>query len=149
MRYAGRSVAGLIGFNNGQTAGGGGIEIAPGATSLDGFSVVMLNAVGGQRLGESGRYLLTAVARSANRGMVWNAEGTSVGRDWGAGPSLCEGVPVRLTVRHGGQDVRLYPLNPDGTRREEAGRGASAAGLTMFNLGPQDKTLWYELVIGD
>ena len=145
VRYVGAAATGLIGFANGQTVGAGGIEIAPGATSLSGFSVVMLNAVGGRKLGEKGRYLLTAVTRCANPGMVWNAAGTSVGSKWGAGPSLCEGVPVRLTVPQAGAGVHVFALKPDGTRGEEAAPGAGGA----FDLGPRYRTLWYELVIGD
>ena len=134
VSYGDLREAGLIGFANGQTVNMDGIEIAPGATSLDGFSVVMLNTVG------KGRYLLTAVSRYANPGMGWNAAGTSVGRSWGSGPTLCEGVPVRLTARR----AHVYALKPDGTRGEEVvGTGGA------FDLGPRYKTLWYELIIGD
>jgi hypothetical protein len=80
--------------------------------------------------------------------MGWNKEGNSVGRQWGQGPSLCEGVPLALEVSAGGRAVRLYALNPNGTRREEVPGRACANGGASFAAGPQNQTLWYELVIG-
>jgi hypothetical protein len=152
-----RTCAGLIGFARGrklsvsrQTAGTAGefMTITPGATSLGGFSVVLVNSVEGQALGEGGRYLITSVTRWANKGMGWNKEGTSVGQNWGRGPSLCEGVPLELTMARGGHAVRLFALNPDGSRREETGGREAQDGTVSFSVGPREKTLWYELVIG-
>lgn len=152
-----RTCAGLIGFARGrklsvsrQTAGTAGefMTITPGATSLGGFSVVLVNSVEGQALGEDGRYLITSVTRWANKDMGWNKEGTSVGRDWGSGPSLCEGVPLELTMARGGRAVRLFALNPDGSRRKETAGREAPDGTVSFSVGPREKTLWYELVIG-
>jgi hypothetical protein len=148
VSFQGHGCAGLIGFAAGKTLSAGGLTLTPGSTSLDGFSVVLVNAVDGQELGGEGRYLLTAACRWANRGMGWNKEGNSVGRQWGQGPSLCEGVPLALEVSAGGRAVRLYALNPNGTRREEVPGRAGANGGASFAAGPQNQTLWYELVIG-
>ena len=140
VTYVGDGCAGLIGFAQGETVQAGGISITPGATSLDGLSVVMLNAVDGQALGEPGRYLITAAAACGNRNMGWNEARTSVGREWGDGPTLCEGVPLKVTAPAG---ATLHALNPDGTRR------LAVPGQGAFELGPEHRTLWYELVMGD
>ena len=135
----GSRCAGLIGFGAGKTLDGAGISITPGETSLDGFSVVMLNSVDGQPLGSPGRHLLTAVSRCANSGMGWNAEGTSVGRQWGSGPTLCEGVPVRIDVADHGGGVRLYGLGPDGTRGSEVAGEAGQRGGVAVSVGPEHR----------
>jgi len=146
VRYVGQQCAGLIGFAEGQALSAGGLTITPGATALDGFSVVMVNSVNGQTLGEPGRYLITAASRCWNSNMGWNAERNSVGRNWGDGPTLCEAVPLELRTRAGDRTVQLYPLAADGSRRAEmkAREGAPAT----FDLDARYKTLWYELVIG-
>ena len=144
VTYTGRSCAGLIGFVEGRTVSAGGLSLTPGPTGLGGFSVVMLNSAEGQALGAEGRYLITAVSQSWNRDMGWNAERNSVGRNWGRGPTLCEGVPVTLRAEVDGP-VRLYALNPDGTRGAAVPAKRDGTG---FELGPGYRTLWYELIIG-
>jgi len=147
VTYRGGSCMGLIGFAAGHRLESGGVSLRPGPTSLDGFSVVMLNSLAGQPIGREGRYLLTAVCRCANAGMVWNEERNSVGRNWGHGPALCEGVPVELSVPAGVGQVRLYALRPDGTRGVEV-KPEQRNGAWRFAVGPDYRTLWYELVMG-
>ncbi|MFO8006854.1 MAG: carbohydrate binding domain-containing protein [Candidatus Brocadiia bacterium] len=148
VHYVGDGVAGLIGFASGQSLRVPGFYILTGDTSLDGFAVVMLNAVDGQALGEPGRYLLSAVSRYANPGMQWNDQRNSVGTQWGRGPTRCEGVPMRFGVRTGRQ-VTVYPLNPDGTRRQPLEVGRGEAGVAFVDLGPEQRTLWYEVVVAE
>jgi hypothetical protein len=148
MTYKGNGAAGLIGFGAGKTLSVGGISLMPGMTSLDGFSVVMVNKLGGGQFGDNGRYLITAVARCWNAGMVWNQAGDSVGTQWGTGPTLCEGVPVTLRV-DARRPARLFPLNPDGTRGAGLNAMVSKDGVNTFAVGPEHRTLWYELVIGE
>jgi hypothetical protein len=147
VRFYGRGCAGMIGFGAGRSLTHSGFSLVPGETSLDGFSAVLLNSVDGQSAGEPGRYLLTAVARCANRNMGWNEERNSVGTQWGEPPPLCEGVPVRLTFRNGGRKVRAFSLEPDGTRREEVQPVVSGGDVAALKLGPENRTLWYELVV--
>jgi hypothetical protein len=149
LSFRGRGCAGLIGFCEGEEFEVGDVRLRPGRTSLDGFSVVVLAPVDGQGAGEAGSYLLTAVARSANRDMGWNEEHNSVGTAWGSGPTLCEGVPLTLTVRGDGEHLEVYPLGPAGRRRERVPPQMQGGGSTVFRLGPRQKTLWYELVVTD
>ncbi|AHF93452.1 beta-galactosidase [Opitutaceae bacterium TAV5] len=141
VRYTGEGVAGLVGFVSGQTLDLGWLRITPGDTSLGGFSVVMLNSVDGQPLGASGRYLLTTAVRAANRGMGWNADRTGFDKKWGSGPAQAESAPVTLDFASA-SGVRVYPLNPDGTRRPEL-PPASTPG--RFEATPASKTLWFEI----
>lgn len=149
VTYVGEGCAGMIGFGAGQSLRAGRFIVTPGATALDGFSVVMINSVEGRTLGAPGRYLITAATRWWNRGMVWNEAGDSVGRNWGSGPTLCEGVPVELSFNNPGRAARLFSLAPDGTRREEVPGRVRDGDTVTFELGPCYRTLWYELVIAD
>ena len=96
-----------------------------------------------------GRHLIAAVTRCANPGMVWNEEGNSVGRNWGTGPTLCEGVPLVVAFDGNGRAARLFSLNPDGTRREEVRAQVQEGDSVAFQVGPRCRTLWYELVLGE
>ena len=139
---------GLIGFAAGENLSAGGLTLEPGSTPLDGFSVVMLNDVTGQELGGEGRYLLTAVSRCRNQDMKWNKARNSVGTNWGSGPSLCTGVPLRLTVPRAEEtSVHLYALEPDGTRRAGISPVERTGKETTYRVGPDQETLWYELRI--
>ena len=93
--------------------------------------------------------LVTAVVRCWNQGMGWNEEGNSVGTEWGHGPSLCEGLPLQMEVSHEQHSAELYPLRPDGSRAASIAGTTKEAGVTLFGMSPEHKTLWYELVIGD
>lgn len=147
VRYRGRGCAGLIGFVAGRSCNAGKLTITPGDTSLDGFSVVLLNAVDGQELGQAGRYLLTAVCRCRNPGMKRTKEGNSVGSNWGRGPTRCEAVPLMISTRGTRGALQVFPLNPDGTRRDGLNPERNGDGL-VFQSGAREATLWYELVLG-
>ncbi|MDR1284436.1 MAG: beta-galactosidase, partial [Opitutaceae bacterium] len=150
VRYTGEGVAGLVGFVSGKTLDLGWLRITPGDTSLGGFAVVMLNTVDRQPLGAPGRYLLTTAVRAANLDMGWNADRTGFGKQWGNGPTHAEAAPVTLdftrpdAIAATAAGVRVYPLNPDGTRRPEL-RPAAAAG--RIEATPASQTLWFEIVL--
>jgi hypothetical protein len=67
--------------------------------------------------------------------MGWDEERTTVGREWGHGPTICEGVPLTVTI-DGREGLRAWALNGDGTR------GAEVGGLSV---GPEYETVWYEV----
>jgi hypothetical protein len=147
VRFTGQGCAGVVGFVAGETLEAGPLRIVPGGTSLGGFAVVLLSAVDGQELGGPGRYLITALGACRNPGMVWNAERNSVGTQWGEGPTLCEGVPLSVTVPGSAGTVELFGLNPDGTRRSAVSAAGGASGGGPYELGADQETLWYELVL--
>ncbi|MCD6416374.1 MAG: hypothetical protein J7M08_06725 [Planctomycetes bacterium] len=136
--FSGPGAAGLVGFCSGKRLSLGPVQITPGETSLDGFCAVLLTTV------RPGRYLITAAARCENQDMGWNEERTSVGTQWGTGPSLCEGVPLRIALSGEANNCRLFSLEPDGTRRARL----DETGASVFQVGPEQRTLWYELLTG-
>ena len=87
------------------------------------------------------RILITATGDIENTGMGWkNAEKTSVGRDWGKAPVLVEGPAAKIELPGGGK-FKAWALDERGQRRAEI----PVANGTL-EIGPQWKTLWYEVV---
>jgi hypothetical protein len=107
------------------------------------FAALTLTPMDGKALAQSRRLLLTLVGRVENQGMVWNAERTSVGDQWGHGPTVAEGIPAALTLKTEGA-LRVYALDGMG-RRTATVASAKPDGTQTINVGPQDRTLWYEI----
>lgn len=140
IQFKGSTAAGLIGFVQNQTLDLGWLKLTSGPTSLDGFAVILLNAVDGQPLGEPGRYLITATTRCANRNMGWNQTHTSLGTDWGNGPTLNEPVPMQLAFSKQASNIKIYPLNSTGMRQKPL-----RINKQKVNINTTTKTVWYEL----
>ena len=109
------------------------------------FAVLALNAVDGQPLAKSSRLLLVAAGNVENTGMGWNADHTSVGAKWGSAPTICEGIAARVTLTTTTKRAKVHALDGAGARAGEV-PATLAAGKLSFEIGPQFKTLWYEIV---
>jgi hypothetical protein len=80
--------------------------------------------------------------------MTWKSPARdSVGRQWGKAPSLVEGIPVLLTLSISAGRVKAWALDECGQRRTVLPVEAVEQ-KAMINLGPQFRTLWYEVEIG-
>jgi hypothetical protein len=103
------------------------------------FAAVTLTALDGLPLAESRKLLVTACGRCENSGMAFNAERSSVGRDWGEAPVLIEPVAGRVALPPGawacealaadGTPHATVPLEDDGS----------------LELAPRHATMWYLL----
>ena len=101
-----------------------------------------------------GRYLLAATGLVRNTDAVFKEydEGKltaaeAYGGSMGAAPVLCEGIPLTLELNGlSPERVSVYPLDEAGDRREAVSAESSGTGCRV-SLGPQYKTLWYELVV--
>jgi hypothetical protein len=91
----------------------------------------------------TGHYLLTLASRAENQGMLWNKDRTSVSDKWGHGPVMAEGVPCDLTI--GSIAIgHAWALDPTGHRVRKVPVERSG-GAASIHLGPEYRTLWYEL----
>ena len=136
-------VAAAVGFLGGATVDAGALHVTCARFGRD-FAAVTAVALDRGSLRESGRVLITVVARAQNQGIKWNAERTSVGTDWGHGPPIVERVPATITL--GGSAGRtVYALAPDGSRAQEI-KTVEKDGELTFAVGPDDHTLHYEIV---
>jgi hypothetical protein len=110
------------------------------------FAVLALNAADGKPVANSGRLLLTAVGGVGNSGMEWNAERTSVGTKWGTAPTLCEGIAAKVSIATAATAAKIHLLDGSGARVGEI-PGILQDGTLSFEIGPEFKTLWYEVVL--
>ena len=108
------------------------------------FATVAAVALDGRSLATSKRVLVTVVARAENQEMKWNAARTSVGTDWGHGPTIAERVPATIELAASGPRT-VYALKPDGTRARKV-KTAFRNAILSFAVSPKDNTLHYELV---
>ena len=131
-----------VGYMGGQT-------VTLGANTLtfpafgNGFAAATLTAMDRRPLAESRRLLLTLAGKVENQDMGWNAARTSVGNKWGHGPTVAEGIPAAVSLRTTGAR-HVWALDGTGKRVGDV-HAAWADGLLTFTVGPQFKTLWYEV----
>lgn len=108
------------------------------------FAAVTLTPVDRQPIATSRRILLTLVGKVENQGMVWNAAHNSVEDQWGHAPTMAEGIPATVSLHVAGP-FSVYALDGQG-KRTGAVPATYAQGHLSFTVGPQYKTLWYEIV---
>jgi hypothetical protein len=134
-----RAVWGLVG---GQQFDLGGVALTVGAVERN-YAAIVLTTMDGKPVEATRSALLTAVGSATNRGMKWNESRTSVGKDWGTGPTEVNGIAAEITLPRGG--AKLFALDGRGQRMTEvaAEDGATAS---RFKIGAAHRTLWYELV---
>jgi hypothetical protein len=143
---AGRSKA-VIGYGGGKRFDLGGFVVEPGDGVQNGWSAITITKVGEGKTNPA-QWLITATGYADNEGMDWkNAEKSTVGRDWGKGPSRIEGVPARISLRHPPGRVQAWPLDERGRRKEALPIEAGANGDSVLVLGPKSQTLWYEVQV--
>lgn len=127
----------------------GGETVALGANSLtfpafgNNFAAVTLTAMDEKTIATSHRLLLALVGKVENQNMGWNAARTSVGDQWGTGPTMAEGIPATITIKNDLANS-VWALDSSGHRAVEVPSNVSN-GLLTFTVGPQYKTLWYEV----
>ncbi len=109
-------------------------------SSARSWASYQLTAMDEMDLATSKRLLITATGSIENTKMGWkNAERTTVGRDWGMPPVLVEGPKATIDLPEGGR-FKAWALDERGQRREEV-----PVRDAKLEIGPQFKTLWYEV----
>ena len=136
------SAQSITGFVGGQTVTLGANTLAFPAFGND-FAAATLTAMDQQPLAQSHRMLLTLVGKVENQDMGWNADRTSVGDKWGHGPTVAEGIPATMTLKTSAAR-HVWVLDGTGKRVGDV-PAIFANGTLTFTVGPQFKTLWYEV----
>jgi len=113
-------------------------------TNARDFAVLTLNAADGKPLADSRHLLLTAAGNVENTGMGWNADQTSVGRQWGSAPTRCEGIGAKVTLATTATVVKILALTGSGLPAGEV-PATITDGKLRFEIGAKYKTLWYEI----
>lgn len=149
------------GFVRGRSFIYNGMRLTPGRTRLDWLtlSLTQTHADGESRsrsILAPGSYLLAATGVVRNTGQKIVDINTGHGRvscseedggSLGAGPVLCEGIPAEIAFAGLRGRVKCYALDPDGNRMAEVPVSESPAGEAIINIGPEYKTVWYELTV--
>ncbi len=107
------------------------------------FAAVTLTAMDQKPLAQSQKLLLTLLGKVENQSMGWNSDRTSVGNQWGHGPTVAEGIPATVTLKTN-STRHVWALDGTGQRVGDV-PATYANGSLTFNVGPQYKTLWYEV----
>ena len=133
-----RGVWGLIG---GQRFDLGGVQLALGEIEHN-YAAIILTSLDGKPLETARRILLTAVGSAENKGMEWNDTRTSVGNNWGTGPTLVNGITAEVTLPF--RIKRVQAL--DGRGQPQGAVPVRVEGdASHFTIGPEHRTLWYEI----
>ena len=107
------------------------------------FASFTLTTVDAKPIAISKRLLLTIVGHVEKEGMIWNADRTSVGTNWGHGPALAEGIPVTVTLANAGV-THVWALDSTGARAHDVPVTING-GKATFAIGPEYRTVWYEI----
>ncbi len=141
LKVVAEQAVAIIGRIGGRTVSAGPLSIALEPTGRN-FASVLLVSLDDQPIGRSRRLALAVAGAVVNPNMGWNETFTSVGNQWGDGPTRAEALraTVRLTT-----SVPLTVQALDGAGAPGAKVPASAAGGLTFKIDPAQATLWYGL----
>lgn len=139
----------FTGFVRGRTFDlGDSVSLAIGKTALD-WATVTMTCIDGEGFGRPGRILIAATGDIHNKGAQLRDLGggrVTLSNQWGDEPVMCEGVPAEITLPIAADRVKLYPLDESGNRREAA-PVATKDGKALLKLGPDHRTIWYEIEV--
>lgn len=136
---------GLIGARLGHVfeAHGVGLELTE---AHNDWGVVLATVIDGADFSSPGRILVTTLGAEENTGQQWlDAKQTSIGRKFGTGPVLVEGIGARLTLPVAASRVSVWALDERGHRRDAL--PISGTDQATVDLGERYRTLWYEVDI--
>lgn len=142
MRAAGAKMA--VGFLGGHWTNLDDVNIVMDKTARN-FAAITLISMDGKPTRDSHSLLLTAVGDMENTGMGWNEKRTSVGDQWGKGPTVAEGIPAQIRIKTSNPSATVYALDGTGARVKTVPCEVKAGRLT-FRIGPEYSTVWYEIV---
>ena len=150
----------FTGFVRGRSFRFDGFSLTPGKTLGDWLTLSLTRTDAGKGAGsgrgplEPGRYLLAVTGACHNTDMVlanpkpdFVSTQAKYGGHPGHAPILCEGIPAALVFDQASALVRCYALDGDGARTAEVPVAATDDGKALLQIGPQFRTVWYEILI--
>jgi len=131
-----------VGYLGGQEVTLGEVTIRMDSTEHNWASIALVS-LDGEPLATTKKALLVAAGRAENTGMVWNAAQTTVGADWGEGPTHVEGIPAILRF----DDLAPFRVNALDAAGNSKGtvEVVSSRELQYVSIGAEHETLWYLL----
>ena len=108
------------------------------------FATIALSSLTDDPIARSNRLLLTAVGRVENSGTRYDLLHRRLVNS-GRSPILCQPIVATVRLRTANGTLKVYPVRPDGSRGE-ALQSSYRDGLLTFEIGPQARSIYYELV---
>ena len=142
------------GFTKGRTFDLGGVTLKVGETKL-GWATISFTSHDATGFGEDGRparILLTATGLCHNGGAKFTRDGDNIhcrGKDWGTGKTVNEGIPATVTLPSKASATKCWALDERGERAKPVPVAADGEGRAVVKIGPEYKTVWYEIAVGD
>ena len=142
----------FTGFPEGRTVDWGILKLEIGPTRLGWASVSLTSRFGNGLDGKNGKVsaLLAATGNCGNAGRTMKEMGPGAITlpDRGHAPVMAEGIPAKLTLQVPAEKVKVFALAPNGGRKAEVPVQNTEHGC-VFEIGPQFKTVWYELEVNE
>ncbi len=91
--------------------------------------------------------LLTLAGKAENVGMKWNSDRSSVGAQWGSGPTYAQGISATIKVLTDARTARVWALDERGQKRGQLDSSLQNGAL-KFEVSPVWRTLWYQIELG-
>ena len=107
------------------------------------YGLVVATSNDGQPISQAKSILLMTATSSQNKNMKWNEDRTSVGTNWGEGPTTV--AAIKGTVQLKNIDADVFALDGTGKRIGKVSVQTDADG-TSFALSGEHKTIWYEVL---
>ena len=67
--------------------------------------------------------------------------------NWGKGPLLTEGVPVKVKLNSKASKTKCWALDESGKRCKSVPVAKADDGSAILEVGPEYKTIWYEISV--
>lgn len=138
----------FTGFVRGRTFTLGDVCLKVGKTKRD-WTTITMTAIDGADLNSPGRILLAATGDVQNSGAQLEQLGdnrVTLSDQWGDAPILCEGIEATLALPVDARRVKFFALDESGNRKASIPL-RNPAEKTVLEIGPQHKTIWYEIEI--
>ncbi len=150
----------FTGFVRGRDFDLGGVRLKIGQTEGDWATVSLVShdATGFGGNGRPARILLAATGRACNAGAVLTEVDRSLtdepiiasrGKDWGGGPFQVEGVPAEIFLPSPASRTTCWALDGSGRRLASVPVQSGLDGNAVVAIGPDYRTVWYEIAVGE
>ncbi|EDY80676.1 Carbohydrate binding domain protein [Verrucomicrobiia bacterium DG1235] len=139
---------GMVGYVSGRTFGNSQVGIEIGDTQ-ENWATLTIAAQQGSFENPYGQasLLIVATGLTENTGMIWTDETkSSVGRNWGSGPSMTEAIPATITLPYAPERVQAWALDETGQRSASLTIAPTENGSSL-QIGAAQKSLWYEVQV--
>lgn len=143
LTLSGEGSKAVIGFLGGQWIDLGGLIVQMDKTPRN-FVTLVLTPRDNKSITQSSSLLLTAMGSIENKDMKWNEKRTSVGTNWGTGPTMAEGIPAQIILNTGATKAEVWALEGTGKRRQQV-PSQLKDGKLSFRIGSEYQTVWYEI----